>query len=207
MKLGFGLMRLPRLENYAIDIEQVKTMVDLFIAAGGTYFDTAFVYEGSEEATREALVKRYPREKYTLATKLNARAPRAPKTRGRNYSPAWSEPRRAISTTTCSMPSPASATTTSDTRNTACGTSFESRRPPGRSGTSVSPSTAPRSCWMSFCPPTRKWSLSSCKSTTPTGTTPAYNPGAAGRSRESTISQSPSWSPSRAAHWRIRPLS
>ena len=73
MKLGFGLMRLPRLDNGAIDIEQVKTMVDLFIAAGGTYFDTAFVYEGSEEATREALVKRYPREKYTLATKLNAR--------------------------------------------------------------------------------------------------------------------------------------
>lgn len=72
MKLGFGLMRLPRLENGAIDIEQVKTMVDLFIAAGGTYFDTAFVYEGSEEATCEALVKRYPREKYTLATKLNA---------------------------------------------------------------------------------------------------------------------------------------
>ena len=58
MKLGFGLMRLPRLENGTIDIEQVKTMVDLFIAAGGTYFDTAFVYGGSEEATREALVKR-----------------------------------------------------------------------------------------------------------------------------------------------------
>ena len=73
MKLGFGLMRLPRLENGAIDIEQVKTMVDLFIAAGGTYFDTAFVYGSSEEATCEALVKRYPRESYTLATKLNAR--------------------------------------------------------------------------------------------------------------------------------------
>ena len=73
MKLGFGLMRLPRLESGSIDIEQVKDMVDLFIAAGGTYFDTAFIYEGSEEATREALVKRHPREKYTLATKLNAR--------------------------------------------------------------------------------------------------------------------------------------
>ena len=40
----------------SIDIEQVKTMVDLFMAAGSTYFDTAFVYEGSEEATREALL-------------------------------------------------------------------------------------------------------------------------------------------------------
>ena len=73
MKLGFGLMRLPRLSDGTIDIEQVKTMVDMFIEAGGTYFDTAYVYEGSEDATREALVKRHPRESYTLATKLNAR--------------------------------------------------------------------------------------------------------------------------------------
>lgn len=67
MKLDFGLMRLPRLENDSIDIEQVKNMVDMLMAAGGTCFDTAFVYEGSEEATREALVKRRPRESYTLA--------------------------------------------------------------------------------------------------------------------------------------------
>ncbi|MBQ6363577.1 MAG: aldo/keto reductase [Lachnospiraceae bacterium] len=75
-KLGFGLMRLPKLaDGVSIDVEQVKEMVDLFIAAGGTYFDTAFVYDGggSEIAAGEALVKRYPRESYTLATKLNAR--------------------------------------------------------------------------------------------------------------------------------------
>ena len=71
-KLGFGLMRLPRLADGTIDVEQTSRMVDMFIAAGGTYFDTAFVYEGSEEATRKALVDRYPRESYTLATKLNA---------------------------------------------------------------------------------------------------------------------------------------
>ena len=76
MKLGFGMMRLPRTESGSIDIEQTKTMVDLFMVAGGTYFDTAFVYEGSEEAIREALVNRYPRESYTLATKLNARVAR-----------------------------------------------------------------------------------------------------------------------------------
>ena len=73
MKLGFGLMRLPRTDGGVIDIEQVKTMVDRFIEAGGTYFDTAYVYEGSEDAAREALVKRHPRDRYTLATKLNAR--------------------------------------------------------------------------------------------------------------------------------------
>lgn len=70
-KLGFGLMRLPR-KGIGIDVEQVKQMVDLFMNAGFTYFDTAFVYPGSEEAIRKALVERYPRESYTLATKLYA---------------------------------------------------------------------------------------------------------------------------------------
>ena len=43
-KLGFGLMRMPTLEpnNPAkVDVEQVKRMVDLFMAKGFTYFDTA----------------------------------------------------------------------------------------------------------------------------------------------------------------------
>ncbi len=76
-KLGFGLMRLPKLEDgKSIDIEQTKQMVDLFLDAGMKYFDTAYVYDGglSEEAAREALVKRYPRESFFLATKLNAHA-------------------------------------------------------------------------------------------------------------------------------------
>ena len=79
-KLGFGLMRLPRLENAdtldestnPIDVEQVKEMVDLFMDAGFTYFDTAWAYDWSESSMREALVKRYPRESYTVATKLAA---------------------------------------------------------------------------------------------------------------------------------------
>lgn len=68
-KLGFGLMRLPKKEGEEIDIEQVKEMVDLFIGAGFTYFDTAWAYNGSEDAIRQALVERYPRSSYTLATK------------------------------------------------------------------------------------------------------------------------------------------
>ena len=68
--LGFGLMRLPRLENGEIDVEQVSKMVDLFMASGHTYFDTAFAYQGSEDAIRQALVERYPRDSYTLASKL-----------------------------------------------------------------------------------------------------------------------------------------
>ena len=69
-KLGFGLMRLPRIEGSdVIDVEQTKQMVDLFMEAGCTYFDTAWIYPGSEEAMRRALVVRYPRESYTIATK------------------------------------------------------------------------------------------------------------------------------------------
>ena len=68
-KLGFGLMRLPRLSDETIDLEQVKKMVDLFLSKGFTYFDTAWAYPGSEDAIRQALVERYPREKFTLATK------------------------------------------------------------------------------------------------------------------------------------------
>lgn len=68
-KLGFGLMRLPRLGDETIDLEQVKQMVDLFLSKGFTYFDTAWAYPGSEDAIRQALVERYPRDKFKLATK------------------------------------------------------------------------------------------------------------------------------------------
>lgn len=76
-KLGFGCMRLPLTDpndQKSIDIEQFKAMVDAFMEAGGTYFDTAYVYhEGaSESAVRQALVERYPRESFTIATKCLA---------------------------------------------------------------------------------------------------------------------------------------
>lgn len=67
-KLGFGLMRLPKIGE-EIDIEQTKVMVDHFMEAGFTYFDTAWAYAGSEDAIRQALVERYPRDSYLLATK------------------------------------------------------------------------------------------------------------------------------------------
>lgn len=75
-KLGFGLMRLPRLDpnrEDSIDVETLKKMVDTFIERGFTYFDTAWMYCGfkSENATKEALVDRYPRDKFTLADKLH----------------------------------------------------------------------------------------------------------------------------------------
>lgn len=73
-KLGFGLMRLPKTKDGKIDLEQTKQMVDRFMEAGLTYFDTAYVYDDgdSERAAKAALVDRYPRESFTLATKLCA---------------------------------------------------------------------------------------------------------------------------------------
>ena len=76
-KFGFGLMRLPlnNPDNAGdIDIEELKRMVDVFLANGFTYFDTAWMYCGfkSENAIKEALVDRYPRDSFTLTTKLHS---------------------------------------------------------------------------------------------------------------------------------------
>ena len=75
--MGFGCMRLPLLDKNdpkSIDMLQFEQMVDAFMEAGNTYFDTAFVYhEGeSEVALGKALVTRYPRESFTIATKCLA---------------------------------------------------------------------------------------------------------------------------------------
>lgn len=49
-------------------------MVDTFIERGFTYFDTAWMYCAfkSENAVKEALVSRHPRDSFTLTTKLHS---------------------------------------------------------------------------------------------------------------------------------------
>ncbi len=74
-KLGFGTMRLPLLDpddTKSIDIEQFKKMADKFMERGFCYFDTAYPYheEKSEEAVREAVVKRFARDSFLLADKM-----------------------------------------------------------------------------------------------------------------------------------------
>ena len=72
--LGFGMMRLPVLggDPTNFDYPQLNEMVDTFLRAGYTYFDTSYVYHNgkSEEATRKALVERHPRDSFTVATKF-----------------------------------------------------------------------------------------------------------------------------------------
>lgn len=89
-KLGFGLMRLPLLnadDPASIDIELLKEMVDVFMERGFTYFDTAWNYckFTSECAIKEALVDRYPRESFTLTTKLHVAFVESKEERDRNF--------------------------------------------------------------------------------------------------------------------------
>lgn len=74
-KLGFGLMRLPvtkKDDPTKIDMKQLGKMADVFVGNGFTYFDTAYMYHDgiSEKAVKKAIVARYPRESFLLATKL-----------------------------------------------------------------------------------------------------------------------------------------
>ncbi len=85
-KLGFGLMRLPTNDG-KIDLDAVCKMVDEYMGAGLNYFDTAYVYHGgdSEKAAKEAIVKRYPRDSFYLATKLPAWSLHTPDDRDRIF--------------------------------------------------------------------------------------------------------------------------
>jgi len=76
-KLGFGTMRPPMAsgtlaDGGTVDIEQFTNMVDLFLARGFCYFDTArsYIKGKNESIVREALVKRHPRESFILTDKL-----------------------------------------------------------------------------------------------------------------------------------------
>lgn len=74
-KLGFGLMRLPLTneDDYSsVDMKQTEKMVDFFLEKGFTHFDTGYPYHNgkSEEAFREAVVKRYPRDSFTISDKM-----------------------------------------------------------------------------------------------------------------------------------------
>lgn len=74
-KLGFGLMRLPHPDPSdwsRVDMDQVKMMVDEYMAAGFSYFDTAYIYHRgqSEKVFGEAVAARYPRDRFVITTKM-----------------------------------------------------------------------------------------------------------------------------------------
>ncbi|MCL2388434.1 MAG: aldo/keto reductase [Defluviitaleaceae bacterium] len=61
--LGFGAMRLP-------DDKETAEMIDLYLDSGFNYFDTAWIYGGSEEMLKRTLVKRHPRDRFFVANKM-----------------------------------------------------------------------------------------------------------------------------------------
>ena len=67
--LGFGCMRFPR-NGAAIDMRETEKELLAAIENGINYFDTAYIYPGSEAALGEILHKNNLREKVYIATKL-----------------------------------------------------------------------------------------------------------------------------------------
>ena len=67
--LGFGCMRLPQ-KGRSIDLEEAEREIMEAYHAGVNYFDTAYIYSGSEAALGEILARNGIREKVNIATKL-----------------------------------------------------------------------------------------------------------------------------------------
>lgn len=93
-KFGFGCMRLPLLDendSTSFDFAMIERLFDQFLAAGFSYFDTAYTYHGyhGEEAVRKALVERHPRDTFQLATKLPLRDSRMRRIWKRFFRNSW----------------------------------------------------------------------------------------------------------------------
>ena len=67
--LGFGCLRFPQKKG-RIDMEETEREIKLAIEQGINYFDTAYIYSGSEAALGEILEKNDLRDKVNIATKL-----------------------------------------------------------------------------------------------------------------------------------------
>ncbi len=71
--LGFGCMRLPKIDPEKSDIDKTKAqeMIDYAYAHGVNYYDTAYPYhEGKSELFVGEALKKYPRESFHLASKM-----------------------------------------------------------------------------------------------------------------------------------------
>ena len=67
--LGFGCLRFPQ-KNGKIDMDATRAQIRLAVEAGVNYFDTAYVYSGSEAALGEILESEGLRDRVKIATKL-----------------------------------------------------------------------------------------------------------------------------------------
>ncbi len=68
-QLGFGCMRFPKKGNL-IDFDETEKQILAAIEMGINYFDTAYIYPGSEDCLGKILEKNKCREQVKIATKL-----------------------------------------------------------------------------------------------------------------------------------------
>ncbi|MCQ2512037.1 MAG: aldo/keto reductase [Lachnospiraceae bacterium] len=68
-QLGFGCMRFPKKGNL-IDYDETEKQILAAIDRGVNYFDTAYIYPGSEDCLGKILEKNQCREQISIATKL-----------------------------------------------------------------------------------------------------------------------------------------
>ena len=71
--LGFGMMRLPRVEEGSqdIDYKTAEKMVARAMEAGLNYFDTAYMYHGGKSQVFVGdVLSKYPRDSFYLANKM-----------------------------------------------------------------------------------------------------------------------------------------
>lgn len=68
--LGYGCMRFTRKGSGGIDLTKAEREIMHAVEAGINYFDTAYIYPGSEAALGEILSRNHCREKVFIATKL-----------------------------------------------------------------------------------------------------------------------------------------
>lgn len=67
--LGYGCMRFSR-KGGRVDMEKTEREIMAAVNAGVNYFDTAYIYPGSEVALGEILAKNKARDRVNIATKL-----------------------------------------------------------------------------------------------------------------------------------------
>lgn len=67
--LGFGCMRFPKKGN-GFDVEEIKKEISYAVENGVNYFDTAYLYPGSEEVLGRVLEETGLRDKVRIATKM-----------------------------------------------------------------------------------------------------------------------------------------
>lgn len=71
-RLGFGVMRMPQLEDGTFDLQEAQRMIDEYMKGEFRYFDfhPAYCNRQAQDIIRELVVKRYPRNSFLLANKM-----------------------------------------------------------------------------------------------------------------------------------------